>query len=141
VLVMCGPGNNGVTAQQLPGAMALGARCQVVLLVPFSKTRGNARAILDCRRISETGHAKKGSEGRLTYVQWTEAMGVLLLWKTRWAAKTFIVRCDIPERVSRGHWRSVSRGGKAIIAPVREGIQRPARPISFRSICRGAQLG
>jgi hydroxyethylthiazole kinase-like uncharacterized protein yjeF len=75
VLVICGPGNNGGDGAAVARRLWLGgADVKVVLLVPFSKTRGNARANFEIvRRLSETGHAKKGSEGRLTYAQWTEA--------------------------------------------------------------------
>ncbi len=75
ILVVCGPGNNGGDGAAVARRLLLaGADVSLALLVPISKTRGNARVNFEIvRRLGETRSKENGLCGSLTYLQWTDS--------------------------------------------------------------------
>src|SRR5258708_19452789 len=75
MLIVCGHGNNGGAGAAVARRLWLaGADVSIALLVPFSKTRGNARVNFEIvRRLAETGSIESQQSGHLTFLQWTDS--------------------------------------------------------------------
>jgi len=75
ILIVCGPGNNGGDGAAVARRLWLaGAEVAVALLVPFSKTRGDARVNFEIvRRLGETRSIENRQCGHLTLLQWTDS--------------------------------------------------------------------
>lgn len=75
ILIVCGPGNNGGDGAAVARRLWLaGTEVSVALLVPFSKTRGDARVNFEIvRRLAETRSTENRQRGHLTLLQWTDS--------------------------------------------------------------------